>query len=168
MPFDFNGRRRRPFKLAEAGLFRGLMYDTATAAKDGRQPTGHDLGNTDLVLATGDGPAGLDAAIELAGDALFIPHLHYIHMPDPTKGLFTGSSRFNARRIEGGRTVAPMFSTRLTDTCPSVLGNVVALSQRSVSQNVSATNARRRPEAFGVPEWMLCDNVKVTDVADSF
>ena len=61
-----------------------------------------------------------------------------------------------------------MFSTRLTDTCPSVLGNVVALSQRSVSQNVSATYARRRPEAFGVPEWMLCDNVKVTDVADSF
>ncbi len=168
MPFDFSGKRRRPFKIVEAGIFRGLMYDTATAAKYGKPPTGHDLGNTDLVLATGDGPAGLDPALELAGDALYIPHLHYIHLPDPTKGLFTGSSRFNARRIQNGKFTAPMFSTRLTDTCPSVLGNVVALSQRSVSRNVSSTYGRRSPEAFGVPEWMLCDNVKVTDVADSF
>jgi predicted Zn-dependent protease len=89
-------------------------------------------------------------------------------MPDPTKGMFTGSSRFNAMRIKDGEFVAPMFSTRVTDTVPSVLSNVVAISSRSVSQNESSTYGRRAPEAMSVPEYLLCDNIRITDVADSF
>ncbi|MFO7676696.1 MAG: metallopeptidase TldD-related protein [bacterium] len=168
MPFDFSGRRRRPFPIVERGVLRGLFYDSATAARYGRQPTGHDLGSSDIVLATGDGPAGLEAARQFAGDALYIPHLHYIHMPDPTKGLFTGSSRFNAMLIKGGKFTAPLFSTRVTDTSPSVFNNVVAMSSLAVAQNESGTYGRRTPEAMAVPEWLLCDNVRISDVADSF
>ncbi len=168
MPFDFMGKRRRPFTLVENGIFRGLLYDSLAAAKYGRKPTGHDLGNDDFVLAAGDGKPGLEAGRKLAGDALYIPHLHYIHMPDPTKGLFTGSSRFNAMRLEKGEFTAPIFSTRVTDTCPSVFSNVVAVSSRSVPVNTSHTYGRRTPTAISVPEYLLCNNVKVTDVADSF
>jgi predicted Zn-dependent protease len=168
MPFDFNGRRRRPFTLVEKGVFAGLVYDSASAARYGRQPTGHDLATGDFTLAPGDGAPGIEAARRLAGDALYIPHLHYIHMPDPTKGMFTGSSRFNAMRIKDGEFVAPIFSSRVTDTSQSVFTNIVALSSRTVSQNESATYGRRAPEALGVPEWLLCDNVRISDVADSF
>jgi predicted Zn-dependent protease len=168
MPFDFNGNRRRRFAIVEQGVFKALCYDSATAAKYGRKPTGHDLQAWDLVFATGAGPAGLDAARGLAADALYIPHLHYIHMPDPTKGMFTGSSRFNALRIAGGRFVAPVLSSRITDSIPSVFTHVVALSSKAVSQNESATYDRRAPEAYSVPEWMLCDEVRISDVADSF
>ncbi|MBN2537831.1 hypothetical protein JXB37_06095 [candidate division WOR-3 bacterium] len=168
MPFDFSGKRRRRFTLVENGVLRGLLYDTMAAAKYGRKPTGHDLGNDDFVLAPGRGEPGLDAGCKLAGDALYIPHLHYIHLPDPTKGLFTGSSRFNALRLQGGRFTAPLFSTRVTDTSPSVFGNVVALSSKNVPVNTSSTYARRSPTAVSVPEWLLCDNVRITDVADSF
>lgn len=168
MPFDFNGHRRRRFVVVEQGVFKGLFYNSAAAAKYGRKPTGHDLTSWDLVLAPGKGTPGLEAARQLAGDALYIPHLHYIHMPDPTQGMFTGSSRFNALRIQGGKFVAPLLSSRVTDTIPSVFNHVVALSSRSVTHNDSATYDRRSPEACSVPEWLLCDEVRISDVADSF
>jgi len=168
MPFDFKGMRRRRFALVETGVFRGLFYDAATAAKYGKKPTGHELGSSDLVLSTGDAPAGLPAGRKLAGDALYIPFLHYIHMPDPTKGMFTGSSRFNAQRIEKGEFTAPLLSSRVTDTIPNVFNHVVAISSRAVPVNESGTYGRRTPEAYSVPEYVLCDNVRISDVADSF
>ena len=168
MPFDFNGRRRRRFLMVEKGVFRGLLYDSTTAARYGKKPTGHDLASLDLELATGDGKPGLEEAADFAGEALYIPHLHYVGMPDPAKGVFTGSSRFNALRVAGGRFVAPLVSTRITDTLPSVLSHVTAISRVSVSQNQSSTYDRRSPEAYSVPEWLLCDEVRISDVAESF
>ncbi|MBM3322060.1 hypothetical protein FJY69_01035 [candidate division WOR-3 bacterium] len=168
MPFDFKGKRRTRFTVVEKGIFKGLLYDSATAAKYGKQPTGHDLGSSDLGLAPGTAPAGIAAGCRLAGDAIYIPHLHYIHMPDPTKGQFTGSSRFNAQRIEGGSFSAPLLSSRVTDEIPTVLGNVIAISSRTVPFNVSGTYGRRTPEAFSVPEYVLCDSVRISDVAGSF
>ena len=168
MSFDFSGRRRRRFPLCENGLFRGLLYDTVTAAKYHRQPTGHDLNNADLVFATGNGPAGLTAAKALAGDALYVPYLHYIHLPNPSTGEFTGSSRFNALRVAGGEFAAPLLSTRFTDTIPNVLSHVVAVGPRPVLVDISNTYGRRAPTAVSVPEYLICDNVRVSDVADAF
>ncbi|MEO0108755.1 MAG: metallopeptidase TldD-related protein [candidate division WOR-3 bacterium] len=168
MPFDLKGRRRQRFVLCEHGIFRGLVYDAATAAKYGKAPTGHDADTTDLVFAPGTGPSGISAGRRLAGDALYIPHLHYIHMPNPAQGLMTGSSRFNALRIAGGEFVAPMLSTRITDSIANILSNVVAVAPKPVMANVSGTYGRRAPEAMSVPEYLVCDNVRISDVADSF
>ncbi len=168
MPFDFRGKRRRRFTLVEKGIFKGLLYDSLTAAKYGKQPTGHDLSSSDMVLGTGSAQAGIAAGCKLAADAIYIPHLHYVHMPDPTKGQFTCSSRFNAQRIQAGEFVAPLLSSRVTDEIPSVFNNVIAISSRAVPFNVSGTYGRRTPEAFSVPEYMLCDSVRISDVADSF
>jgi predicted Zn-dependent protease len=168
MPFDFSGMRRRPFPLVEKGIFKNVCYDSQTAAKYKKTPTGHDLNNWDLVFATGDGPAELKSALQLADRALYIPHLHYVHLPDPTRGIFTGSSRFNALLIKDGKPVAPLFSSRITDSIINVFNNVVAVSSLSVTQNESSTYERRSPEAISVPCWLLCDNVRISDVADSF
>jgi predicted Zn-dependent protease len=168
MPFDLNGKLRKPFSLVEQGVFRGLFYDSATAARYHKLPTGHDVSSTDLVLATGDAPAGMQHGLALAGDALYIPHLHYTNMPDPARGLFTGSSRFNALLVKDGRFSAPLLSTRITDTIPNILSHVVAVSSRAVTVDVSTTYGRRAPDAICVPEYILCDNVRISDVAASF
>jgi predicted Zn-dependent protease len=168
MPFDFKGKRRRLFTLVEKGVFKGLVYDSATAAKYGKKPTGHDFGSGDLCLGTGTAPAGIPAGRGLAADALYIPHLHYIHMPDPTKGMFTGSSRFNAQLIKAGEFAAPLVSTRVTDTIPQIFNQVIALSARAVPVNISATYGRRNPETMSVPEYIICSDVRISDVADSF
>ncbi len=168
MPFDFIGKRRRPFLLVEKGVFTGLTYDSHTAAKYKKSPTGHDLHNWDVVFTTGSGPADLESALALVENALYIPHLHYIHMPDPTRGIFTGSSRFNAILVKDGKFTAPLFSSRITDAIPNLFNNVIAISSIAVSQNESSTYERRQPEAFAVPSWLICDNVRISDVAESF
>ncbi len=168
MPFDFMGKRRRQFKLVENGILTGICYDSQTAAKYKKQPTGHDLENWDLAFASGTGPADLDAALQLAQNALYIPHLHYIHMPDPTRGIFTGSSRFNAMLIRDGKFAAPIFSSRITDSIPNLFNNVVAVSSRAVAKNQSSTYERRTPQAVAVPAWLLCREVRISDVAGSF
>ncbi len=168
MPFDMKGKRRRRFMLAEEGIFRGLMYGASAAAKYGKPATGHDVENSDLVLSTGDAPASLSAGLALAGDALYIPMLHYVHMPDPSRGQFTGSSRFNALRVLAGSFTAPLFSTRVTDTIPNVLSQVVAISSHSVPVNLSSTYGPRAPVAVSVPEYMICDEVRISDVAETF
>jgi len=168
MPFDFKGHRRLPRVLCDKGILKAVLYDSATAAKYKRPPTGSDLGNDDFCLAGGSAPAGIDAGRKLAKNALYIPHLHYTHMPDPTKGMFTGSSRFNARLIKDGEFVAPLLSSRVTDTIPSVFSGITAVSSRTISWNVSGTYDRRSPTAMSIPEYIICDNVRISDVADSF
>ena len=168
MPFDFIGKKRKLFKLVDRGVFANVPYDSQTAAKYKKQPTGHDLENWDLVMAPGSGPADLKQALQLAGNALYIPHLHYTHLPDPTRGIFTGSSRFNALLIKDGKFVAPIFSSRITDAIPNLFNQVIAVSAQAVAENVSATYERRTPSAYAVPSWLLCDKVNISDVADSF
>jgi len=168
MPFDKKGRHRRSFPLVEEGIFRGLMYDSNSAARYGKSPTGHELENPDIVFAIGSAPAGLAKGLKLAGEALYVPYLHYTNLPDPSRGLFTGSSRFNAQCVTAGQCTAPLFSTRLTDTIPNVLSHVVAVSSCAVAVNLSTTYGPRAPVCFSVPEYIICDNVRVSDVADSF
>ena len=168
MPFDLKGHRRHPRVMCDKGILKAILYDSATAAKYKRQPTANDLGNDDFCMSGGTAPAGIDAGRKLAKDALYIPHLHYIHMPDPTKGMFTGSSRFNARLIKDGEFTAPLLSSRVTDTIPSVFSGIVAISSRTIPWNVSSTYDRRSPTAMSIPEYIICDNVRISDVADSF
>ncbi len=168
MGFDMGGVPRRPFTAVEKGVMKNLFYDMSTAAKYGHEPTGHDTGSPSLVLGCGDGPEDpLQAAAGL-GKVLYIPALHYMNMPSMARGIFTGSSRFSATMVEDGRIVAPIFSTRITDSFQSVLSNVRTLSSAAVSQNQSNTYRRRSPRAMSVPSYAVVEGVKITDCADSF
>lgn len=166
--FDMCGRKRRIFPLLGDGEMLNLMYDSGTAAKYGRKPTGHDTGSPSLVMDTGFGPADPLEATKDMGRVLYIPALHYMNIPSRSKGIFTGSSRFNAVLVESGRIVSPIFSSRVTDSFQNVLGNVSVLSSVSESVNGSNTYGRRTPVAMSVPSYMISEGVKITDSADSF
>jgi predicted Zn-dependent protease len=168
MSFDTKGFARKPYVIVENGIMRGLLYDSLTAAKYGKAQTGHENGPADLVLDPGQGPAGLEAGRKLAGNALYIPQLHYVHIPDYSKGQLTASSRFNAMRIQDGEFTAPLLSSRMLDTVPNLFSNVVAMSSKSVLMDTSSSYDRRFPRARGVPEYVICDNVHINDVAESF
>ncbi len=166
--FDMCGRKRGIFPLIGDGEMLNLIYDSGTAARYGKKPTGHDTGSPSLVMDTGFGPADpLDAARDM-GRVLYIPALHYMNLPSRSKGIFTGSSRFNAVLVEDGRIVSPIFSTRVTDSFQNVLGNVSVISSISESVNGSNTYGRRTPVAMSVPSYMIASGVKITDSADSF
>ena len=166
--FDMCGRKRRLFPLIEKGLLKNLMYDVSTAARYGKKPTAHDIGSTGIVLATGDGPSDPLEAVKGMGRVLWIPALHYMNIPSRSKGIFTGSSRFNAVLVEDGKVVSPIYSSRVTDAFGSVLSNVKVLSSVAESVNGSNTYGRRSPVAVSVPSYIVSEGVKITDCAESF
>lgn len=166
--FDMAGKQRKPFTLIEKGLMRDLMYDQLSAAKYHKTPTGHNTGSMSFVLQVGSGNADPLRATGNMGEVLFIPALHYMNIPNISKGIMTASSRFSATMVRDGKIVAPIFSTRITDTFNNILENVETLSSRSVSVNLSNTYGRRSPLALSVPSYIICRGVKITDCAESF
>jgi predicted Zn-dependent protease len=166
--FDLTGKARKRFPLIERGVLRNLMYDISSAARFGKDPTGHDTRSLSMVVETGDGPADPLQAVADDSRVLWIPALHYMNMPSMSRGIFTGSSRFNAVLVENGKIVSPIFSTRITDSFQNVLNNVRTLSSVEVSENGSSTYARRAPVAMALPSYAVVEKVKVTDCAESF
>lgn len=166
--FDMSGRKRGIFPLVGNGELIKLMYDSSTAAKYGKKPTGHDTGSVSIVVDTGFGPVDPLEAVGDMGKVLYIPAIHYMNIPNRSKGIFTGSSRFNAVLVEDGKIVSPIFSSRVTDSFQNVLGNVKIVSSLSESVNESNTYGRRAPVAMSAPSYIVSEGVKITDSADSF
>ncbi len=166
--FDLSGRQRKIFPLIGDGDLISLMYDSATAARYGKEPTGHDIGSPSMVMDTGFGPEDPLEAVKDKGKVLYIPALHYMNLPNRAKGIFTGSSRFSAVLVEDGEIVSPMFSARITDSFQNVFSNVCTVSSLSESVNISNTYGRRMPVAMSVPSYIVSQGVKITDSSDSF
>jgi len=165
--FDGAGMRRTPFPLVDQGKLAGIMYDLSTAAKYGKPPTPHH-GAASLAMQTGDGPADPLEAVRDMGRVLYIPALHYMNLPNRSKGIVTASSRFSAVLVEDGRIARPIFSSRVTDTFQKIFGNVALLAPERESVNLSNTYGRRMPDAASVPAYMVSTEVAITDCAESF
>jgi predicted Zn-dependent protease len=164
-PVSDSGMLTKTLPMVEKGKFAGLMYDRNTASKYSRKAT-PNAGC--FAMEPGDAPADFLEAVKDLDRVLFIPAIHYTNMPNMSKGIFTGSSRFSAVLVEKGKIVCPIFSTRITDQFDTIFGKVLAIASQTVSVNTSNTYGRRSPSAVSVPLWILVDDVKITDCADSF
>lgn len=166
--FDLTGHERKPFVFVENGKLINFAYDAVTAAKFDKTATGHTTETLSLAVAGGkDSDCAIDASKEY-GRVIYVPALHYMGLPNPGKGVFTGSSRFNGLLIENGKIIGPVFSARITDTFKNVFSNILRISENVQSANISHTYDRRAPIALSVPTLIIADNVKITDSADSF
>lgn len=164
-PLSDSGLLTKTLTMIDKGRFAGLLYDRNTASKYGKDAT-PNAGC--LVMQPGDGPSDFLEAVRDIDRVLYIPAIHYMNMPNMSKGIFTGSSRFSAVLVEKGKIVSPIFSSRITDQFENIFGNVLAISSETTSVNTSNTYGRRAPSAVSVPTWMLVDDVKITDCAESF
>jgi PmbA protein len=137
---DFEGTPARRVPLVEAGVVRGVVWDRATAARAGRESTGHALPPEyrmygaipgSLRLEPGDAtPQQLAEAVE---DGIYVTRLHYLGVVDPREGVVTGMTRDGTFRIRDGRTAEPLPNLRFTVAVPEVpaLGRDLALVNRS-------------------------------------
>ena len=166
--FDNCGYERKPFTLIKDGKLVALAYDAIGAAKFNKKLTGHNLNSLSLVLSSGKDSSNILEVSKDLGKVIYIPMLHYLGLPNMGKGVFTGSSRFNGVLIENGKIVGPIFSARVTDTFKHVFGNIIKISSKSESFNISNTYERRSPIALSLPSFIISENVKITDSADSF
>jgi len=119
------------------------------------------IGGTDHRLAA----ASLEDLVRLPRDkdTLYIPFLHYSNIVNPSKGIFTGSSRFGALLLKKDGTVVVPYNVRLTQSLLDIFGERVAwFSQNHVVYNTSVSYGGRNPAAVIVPGFICVRDVEIS------
>jgi predicted Zn-dependent protease len=136
-PFDWEGVPAQRLPLIEHGILKGLVYDSRTAAKEGRASTGHATPRifrfttpwpapTHPFVAPGQTPREqLIAGVERG---VLVTRFHYTHCPDPQRVVATGTTRDGTFLIEEGRISGALQNLRFTQSVLDAFSNIEALS----------------------------------------
>jgi predicted Zn-dependent protease len=135
MAFDYEGTPKQRVPFFERGVARGVVYDRQTAARDGRESTGHALPApntagplpTNLVLGTGDASdADLLRGVERG---IWVTRFWYVNVVHPTQTVLTGMTRDGTFLIEHGELGRPIRNLRFTTSVLDALASVEAIGQ---------------------------------------
>jgi PmbA protein len=138
LPFDWEAVPAQRLSLIMDGVLEGLAYDTETAAKEGRESTGHAVPRIHGFGATWPAPTHLFVAPgEVARDELIagvergvlVTRFHYTHCPEPQRLVATGTTRDGTFLIEDGRIVGALKNARFTQSVLETFSNIEALSK---------------------------------------
>jgi predicted Zn-dependent protease len=135
MGFDYEGVAKERVVLLERGACRNVVYDTQTAARDGRRSTGHGLpapnpyGPFPLNMAMQPGTASRDELVEGLDRGLLVTRFHYTNPVHPKLAIVTGMTRDGTFLVEGGRIVGPVRNLRYTQSYLEALAGVVAVGR---------------------------------------
>lgn len=129
-PFDGEGVASRETRLIEAGVLRGFLHSTYTAARLNTEPTGNAwrdsyttpprIDSSNLYLK----PSGVTRADLLAsvGEGVYVAEAMGLHTIDPISGDFSlGAS---GSEIRGGRLGAPVEKLGIAGNVLQLLGAV--------------------------------------------
>ncbi|MCC6585506.1 MAG: TldD/PmbA family protein [Bryobacterales bacterium] len=132
-PFDGEGVARRRLTLVDKGIPAEVAYSRATAARQGKAPTGHGfpLPNeggecpTNIVIAGGD--TSVDEMIAGTGRGILVTRLWYIREVDPYEKMMTGMTRDGTFLVENGEIVCGVRNFRFNQGLIELLNNVEQL-----------------------------------------
>jgi predicted Zn-dependent protease len=136
-PFDMEGVPKKKVMLIDKGVAKGVVYDSAYAAKDRRQSTGHAF----LPDETADGPLPLNVVMaagrtprgKMIGNikrGILVTRFHYINgFIDTPRAVLTGMTRDGAFLVENGEIAGGVKNLRFTDSMTRVFGATVAVSR---------------------------------------
>jgi len=159
LPFDFEGVPRQRVVIVDRGVPRGPVYDTVTAARDGKPSTGHALPKawpeaaslgplpTHLFLAVGD--ATTEDLLRALGEGLYITRFWYTRLVHPRDCVVTGMTRDGVFWVEGGEIAYPVRNLRFTQ------GYVQALAGAKQVGNETYLLSNGRFGADRVPALLL-------------
>lgn len=134
MPFDFEGFPRQIVPIIEKGVVKGLLYDQASAIKDGVPTTGHSVNSPgsgglpfNLVMAAGD--QSLEELIASTENGLLLTRFHYMNIVTPRQASLTALTRDGVFKIEKGQVVGAVKNMRFTETMLEALKEVAGISK---------------------------------------
>jgi len=147
MPFDFEGVPKQRVDLIERGVARGVVYDSYTAAREGRASTGHGLpapnrqGPLPLHLFMARGTADQSDLLRGIRRGLWVTRFHYVNPVHPTKTIITGMTRDGTFLIEDGQITRPVQNMRFTQSVLDALSCVEAIGREwsVVQEDLGAT-----------------------------
>lgn len=156
--FDFEGVPKSPVTIVEAGVPRDVVWDRRTAARAGRDSTGHALpgpsqshGPVAFNLTVDGGEATLDELADLVGDGIYVTRLHYVNTVDGRESLYTGMTRDGTFLIENGEVTRPLANLRFTTSFGALAERLLGLSRETTLVNGSDFYGERYPHASLVP-----------------
>lgn len=139
LPFDGEGQPRRKVEIIRRGVIGSPVYDRATAARVGRENTGHTLPPAsrstgalaaNLFMAPGsETQAQLIAGLERG---LFITRFWYTRLVHARDCVITGMTRDGVFWVEGGKIVRPLRNLRFTQSYLQALAGAQAVSKETV------------------------------------
>jgi predicted Zn-dependent protease len=132
--FDGEGVPRRRLTLVENGIVRDIPYSRVSAAREGREPTGHgfplpnEAGEMPLNIVVAGGTSTLDELIATTERGILVTRLWYIREVEPYEKVMTGMTRDGTFLVENGRIVAGVRNFRFNQSVVEMLQNVEAMS----------------------------------------
>jgi len=135
MAFDYEGVAKQRVVLVERGVCRDVVWDTQTAARSGRQSTGHGLpapnsfGPFPLNMVMSPGETTRDELIGGLERGLLVTRFHYTNPVHPKLAIVTGMTRDGTFLVEGGRIVGPVRNLRFTQSYLAALAGTSAVGR---------------------------------------
>lgn len=137
-PFDWEGVPKRKVVMIEKGVARTPVYDSYTAAIEGRASTGHALpapntyGPMPLHLFMGEGEASLEDMIASTERGILVTRFHYTNVVHERQTTITGMTRDGTFLIERGQVTRPLRNLRFTQSIVEALGRVELVGREAV------------------------------------
>ena len=137
MPADAQGIPKKRVVFFDKGVAKEVVYDLVTAAKDGKESTGHGgpLPNSfgpfpaNGILMPGD--ATLEEMIASTEKGVYVSRFHYVNIVDPRQVMITGMTRDGTFWIENGKIAYPIKNMRFTQSVIELLKNVEMLENKT-------------------------------------
>lgn len=134
IPFDAEGIPTRPVTIVEKGIAKSPVYDRQTAAREGKESTGHGLTYPNpygpiashLVLEGGTG--GVEELVARVDRGLLVTRVWYTNVVDTMSATLTGMTRDGLFAIEGGKIGGAVGNFRFNQSIVRMLNEVDALS----------------------------------------
>ena len=133
MAFDYEGVAKQRVVLVDHGVCGDVVWDQQTAARSGRQSTGHGLpapnayGPFPLNMVMSPGTTARDALVGEMDRGLLVTRFHYTNPVHPKLAIVTGMTRDGTFLVEDGRIVGPVRNLRFTQSYLSALASTVAV-----------------------------------------
>ncbi len=138
LPFDFEGRPRKRLTLVDKGVITDLVYDAKTAARQGKEPTGHaapafargfGLRAVPMHVFVEPGEATLDEMIKSTKKGILVTRFWYNRVVNPMRTLITGMTRDGTFYVENGEVKHPILNMRYTQSVVEALNYVDMISR---------------------------------------
>ncbi|MGB9607344.1 MAG: TldD/PmbA family protein, partial [bacterium] len=132
-PFDWEGVPKRRVVLVEKGITKGMVYDSFTAHKEGKESTGHSMRGapfpSDMILYPGE--YSLEELIESLDKGILVTRFHYTNIVHPKLLVFTGMTRDGTFFVEKGKIKYPLRNLRFTQNLLNAFSNKVLLGREA-------------------------------------
>lgn len=133
-PFDGEGVAKQKVVLVENGIAKGVVYDSYTAGKEGRESTGHGSSGwqfrpypANLFMSTGD--KTVEEMIAGTDRGILVTRFHYTNVLKEAEAQCTGMTRDGTFLIENGKLARPVKNLRFTDSILRAFSGVEALGR---------------------------------------